>query len=160
MMEQHRGILYKVARAYCTSKTDREDLIQEMMIRIWHALPGYNSQYKLSTWLYRIALNVAISHYRKKPAIMHVPDHASEHATQFSDDTRIEREELLSKLDQFIHELKELDKALMLLYLEEKSHAEIADILGISVSNTGTRISRIKQLLREKFKALNFDTHE
>jgi RNA polymerase sigma-70 factor (ECF subfamily) len=152
IIQQNKGIIYKVANAYCKADDDRKDLVQEIQIQIWHSLDRYDSTFKMSTWLYRIALNVAISFYRKATTrnkyfsrisndeIIHMP---------VREDTKDESN--LALLEKFIFELKELDKALILLHLEEKSHQEIADILGISVSNVSTKISRIKEKLRQQF---------
>lgn len=154
IIAQHQGILFKVARTYCQNENDRDDLVQEMIIQIWRSLDRYDKSCNLSTWLYRISLNVAISFYRKSSAR---PKHYVMPGTetdQISANDQAENESQLNQLEQFINELKELDKALMLLYLEEKSHAEIAAILGISTSNVGTKIGRIKEQLRKRFTEL------
>ena len=149
---QHKGILFKVAGAYCKNAEDRKDLLQEMIIQLWNSFDRYDNQYKYSTWIYRIALNTAISQYRKEnrrkqaalplPAIgIELPDSgaADENAAQ------------IGLLQQFIGDLKEIDRALLLLYLEEKSHREIAAIMGFSVTNVATKIARIKNILKQKF---------
>jgi RNA polymerase sigma-70 factor (ECF subfamily) len=151
LIEQHRGILYKVARAYCPLEEERQDLIQEMMIQIWQALPRYNAQYKSSTWIYRIALNVAISHYRKTTTQQRRQQALDAKAIQGAEADSSEKEQQFRLLEQFISELKELDRALMVLYLEERSHAEIAEILGISISNVATKVGRIKDKLKQRF---------
>ena len=151
LIEQHRGILYKVARAYCPLEEERQDLIQEMMIQIWQALPRYNAQYKSSTWIYRIALNVAISHYRKTTTQQRRQQALDANAIQGAEADYSEKEQQFRLLEQFINELKELDRALMVLYLEERSHAEIAEILGISISNVATKVGRIKDKLKQRF---------
>jgi RNA polymerase sigma-70 factor (ECF subfamily) len=151
LIEQHRGILYKVARAYCPLEEERQDLIQEMMIQIWQALPRYNAQYKSSTWIYRIALNVAISHYRKTTTQQRRQQALDAKALQGAEADSSEKEQQFRLLEQFISELKELDRALMVLYLEERSHAEIAEILGISISNVATKVGRIKDKLKQRF---------
>ena len=150
-MEQHQGLLFKVAHTYCPNESDRQDLLQEMRIQIWQSMPRYREQFSLSTWLYRIALNVAISFYRKNTARSGQYQNLDEHAPQLAVPEKSEREQQLNLLEQFIAELRELDKALMLLYLEDRSHAHIADILGMSVSNVGTRIGRIKEKLKQRF---------
>lgn len=156
IMEQHRGILFKVARAYCPNETDREDLIQEIMIQIWQSIHKYNNQFKISTFLYRISLNVAISFYRKSSTRINKYPVLNEQTASTQTDDRAEDEQQLRLLDQFISELKEIDRALMLLYLEDKRHAEIAEILGMSVSNVGTKVGRIKDKLKLRFSQLNF----
>ncbi len=154
IIEQHKGILYKVARAYCPNEDDRQDLIQEMMIQVWQSMPRYNNQFKISTWLYRISLNIAISFNRKNIARANKYTIFNEQTTLITAEEKTADERQLHLLDQFISELKELDKGLMLLYLEDKSHAEIAEILGMSISNVGTKIGRIKDKLKTRFSQL------
>ena len=154
IIEQHKGLLFKVARAYCPNEDDRQDLIQEMMIQIWQSIHKYNDQFKISTWLYRISLNVAISFYRKNTTRANKYTVLNEQTAQIPTEDKTENEQQLNLLEQFISELKEIDKALMILYLEDKSHAEIAEILGMSVSNVGTKIGRIKDKLKTRFSQL------
>ena len=154
IIEQHKGILFKVARTYCPDEEDRQDLIQEMMIQIWQSVHKYNDQYKISTWLYRISLNVAISFYRKNSTRTKKFTDLNEQMMETPVEDKSENETQLNLLEQFISELKEIDKALMILYLEDKSHTEIAEILGISVSNVGTKIGRIKDKLKTRFSQL------
>jgi RNA polymerase sigma factor (sigma-70 family) len=154
ILEDYRYILNKVSRIYCIDPDDRQDLIQEISIQIWRSFSRYNDKYKITTWIYKIALNVAISHYRKasrEKTYAITADHNLHPELQKS-----ENEEKLIMLEQFINELNDLDKALMLLYLEDRSHSEIADILGISKSNTGTKVSRIKEKLKHRFNKLNY----
>jgi RNA polymerase sigma-70 factor (ECF subfamily) len=151
IIEQHKGILFKVARAYCPNEYDRQDLIQEMMIQIWQSVHRYNNQNSISTWLYRISLNVAISFYRKTTIRANKHTTLNEQTEQIPTEEKTTGERQLNLLEQFISELKEFDKALMILYLEDKSHAEIAEILGMSVSNVGTKIGRIKDKLKTRF---------
>jgi len=155
LIEQHKGILFKVARTYCQDKEDRQDLIQEISIQIWQSLDRYNSKYKISTWLYRISLNVAISFYRKNAKRQNRSIPLNEHISEIKEIDQTDKEEQLGLLEHFISELNDIDKALMLLYLEDKSHKEIADILGISQSNVGTKIGRIKVKLKTRFSQLN-----
>lgn len=154
IIEQHKGILFKVARTYCSNDDDRQDLIQEIMIQIWQSLHKYNDQYKISTWLYRISLNVAISYYRKSSTKANKYIELKEQIEETPNEDKAEYENHLNLLEQFINELKEIDKALILLYLENKSHNEISEILGISVSNVGTKMGRIKNKLKTRFSQL------
>ena len=154
LIEQHKGILFKVARAYCPDVEDRQDLIQEMMIQIWQSIHKYNTQYKISTWLYRVSLNVAISFYRKSSTRAKKHTELREQLVEITVEDKSDKERQLNLLEQFISELKEMDKALIILYLEDKSHTEIAEILGISVSNVGTKIGRIKDKLKTRFSQL------
>ena len=149
VIESHKGILYKIANLYCKKAEDRKDLVQEITFQLWKSFDNYDDQYKYSTWIYKISLNVAISFYRKNK---NVPLALDESFLNVQDSGQEADKEGRSQLLQgFIAELKTLEKALMLLYLEEKSHKEIAEIVGISPSNVATKISRIKLLLKQKF---------
>ncbi|MCU0439727.1 MAG: sigma-70 family RNA polymerase sigma factor [Raineya sp.] len=157
IIEEHKGIFFKIARTYCLDEIDRQDLTQEMMIQVWQALPKYNQSAKISTWLYRIALNVAISFYRKGSTQKSKNVPLDKQVFHIQEEHVPHKEEQINLLEQFIGELKEFDKALIILYLEDKSHAEIAEILGISVTNVSTKVSRIKEHLKLKFsKHSNF----
>lgn len=152
VLQSHKGILYKIARAYCRNTNDREDLVQEIIIQLWKAFDKYNPVYKYSTWIYRIALNVAISFYRKENTRQKMSGSLNENMIVFAEEE--EKETDFGILQQMIKELNDLDKALMLLYLEEKSHREIAQIIGISESNVSTKINRIKNNFKQKFTQL------
>jgi len=147
----HKGIFWKVARTYCAVPGEQEDLIQEILIQVWKSMDKYNDSYALSTWLYRISINTAISYYRKHTRMAQVKVRVENESGYgiVPGDTR--QQENINLLMQFISELGEVDKAIMLLYLEEKTHAEMADILGFTVSNIGTRIGRIKEKLKTRF---------
>lgn len=151
IIERNKGILLKVARTYCPNDQDRQDLLQEMMIQIWQSIHKYNKQYKMSTWLYRISLNVAISFYRKNSTRTKKFTLLDGQLANTPNEDKTENDRELYLLEKFISDLKELDKALILLYLEDKSHTEISEILGISVSNVGTKIGRIKEKLKAQF---------
>ncbi|MGM1430152.1 RNA polymerase sigma factor [Sphingobacterium lactis] len=151
IIERHKGILFKIARVYCRDENDRQDLIQEMMIQIWQSVHRYNDKFKVSTWVYRISLNVAISFYPKSTTRASRFTVLNEQITETPTQDKTEREQQLNLLEQFISELKEIDKALIILYLEDNSHTEIAEILGISTSNVGTKIGRIKDKLKNRF---------
>ncbi len=157
VLEKHKGILYKVATSYCKESEDRKDLVQEMAYQLWRSFDNYNEQYKYSTWIYRVAINVAISFYRKENSRKVVISPFSKSLLNFSDTPNVEEEiPGLKQLEQFIFELKELDKALILLYLDEKSYREMADIMGITETNVATKISRIKNSLKQKFSKTKY----
>jgi len=155
LIQDNKGILFKISNSYCHNAQDREDLVQEIICQLWKSGSSFQQEKKFSTWMYRIALNVAISFYRKKTRttptislteqVMDIADNGS------SGDPM---EENIHLLQQFIHELPELDRALMLLYLEEKSYREIAEILGITETNVATKLSRIKLRLKQRFSTL------
>jgi len=152
-IRDNQGIIFKVCNSYCSNPHEREDLAQEIMYQLLRSGDRYNGSFKFTTWMYRVALNVAISFYRKNRNSQQ-QDHLSESHEQLSDESSDpELEKNIQLLQQFISALKELDKALMILYLESKPYSEIAEIMGISESNVGTRISRIREKLKQQFSS-------
>ncbi|MBS1592466.1 MAG: sigma-70 family RNA polymerase sigma factor [Bacteroidetes bacterium] len=153
IIQCNKGIIYKIANMYCKNVEDRQDLFQEIITQLWKSFDNYNNNFKHSTWIYRISLNVAISYYRKEKARKKINSPFSDSLFNiegdFEDNKLLEQNTLI--LNQFISELKELEKALMLLYLEEKSHKEMAEIIGITETNIATKIGRIKTRLKLKF---------
>jgi RNA polymerase sigma-70 factor (ECF subfamily) len=152
LLDEHRKILYKVAGAYCRNAEDRRDLVQEMAVQLWRSFDRYDERYRFSTWMYRIALNVAISFLRRETvrtrhtvpggdAILETasvgPDGGPEDAG-------------LRELHRLIAGLDELDRALVLLYLDGNRYDIIAEVLGISESNVGTKLGRIRERLRRE----------
>ena len=154
LVDQNRKIIYKVCNLYCKQADSRDDLAQEITLQLWRAFPSYDANYKLSTWMYRIALNVAISFYRQeKRRIKNAMPLENEIFMLASDENEIhEKESTITQLHQYIAQLDDLNKSIMLLLLEEYSYKEIADIVGITESNVATKINRIKQSLKENFK--------
>ena len=155
IINQHKGILYKVVNAYCKDEEDRKDLVQEIMIQLWKSFDKYKQEYKITTWIYRIALNTAISFYRKNAVKNTNTILMDDKIIHLEESKTTDLEQNLVLLEQFINELKEFDKALMLLYLEDRNQQEMADILGISTSNVSTKIARIKEKLKQRFSNHN-----
>lgn len=152
IIDKNKGIIYKVANSYCKDIDDRKDLVQEIIIELWKSFKRYNHSSKLSTWMYRVALNVAISFYRKDSKRKTISTELSESLIAIIPEKEIEEtENQINKLQQFIAELKDIDRALMILYLEDKSQKEIGEIMGITETNVSTKIARIKEKLRTKF---------
>ena len=151
LLERHRGIVFKVAGTYCRDAADREDLAQEIAVQLWRAFPQYDDARSFSTWMYRIALNVAIS-FRRRDARRGNDESLDETSHEIADASTPESgtDDALHVLERFMAELDPLNRALLLLYLDEKSQREIADILGISETNVSTKINRLKQRLRER----------
>lgn len=153
VIENNKGILYKVANSYCRNIDDRQDLIQEIVLQLWKSFDKYNDEFKHSTWMYRIALNVAISFYRKERSRKRISDSFTTDIVNISDTELTEgSNQTLNLLNQAIAKLNDFNKALILLYLEEKSYQEISEIIGITESNVATKINRIKERLRKEFK--------
>ncbi|MGK0316507.1 MAG: RNA polymerase sigma factor (sigma-70 family) [Saprospiraceae bacterium] len=155
-IDEHKKIIYKIVNSYCPNREDRKDLEQEIIIHLWNSFDSYDDTYKYATWMYRIALNVAISFYRKEKKRPTKNDFSNEESIfRIEEETNEKETELdyyLKLLQGFIHNLNELNKALMLLYLEEKSYEEISEILGITKTNVATKISRIKLKLKNEFQ--------
>jgi RNA polymerase sigma-70 factor (ECF subfamily) len=146
---RHAGIVRKVALTYSRTPADRRDLEQEIVAQLWKAWPGYDGRRPFATWMYRVALNVAISIARSQR--WQAPDPAPlEDAEIGALEDTAEREHGVRELMTFIGGLDELNRALILLYLEGQSYAEIADVLGISETNVATKINRAKETLRAR----------
>lgn len=159
LLDTHKGILYTIARAYARTKEDREDLTQEITLQLWRTLDRYDGRTQWSTWIYRVALNTAISYHRRRQTRRR---QAEEWAVLFryeDDGTTEEADPRLARLQAFIQELKPLDKALILLYLDGKSQREMAEIMGLTPTNISTKVNRIKQRLKQKFLNAESNRH-
>lgn len=150
-LNEYQPLLRRVARLYCQDADDRQDLFQEMVLQLWRAWPRYVPQpgAKLSTWLYRIALNVAISNLRqrtRRPA----PDELGDEALAVAQvpDSAYDAEDQAA-LYQAINRLSDVDKAFVLLYLEDRPYDEMADILGITQNNVRVKMHRVQEKLRQ-----------
>lgn len=149
MIQQHERLIYKVCNVYAQDGEDSKDLFQEVILQAWKAYPKFEGRSLVSTWLYRVALNTAITHERKKqrsPDITY-PDMLQQHPEDNIPDAWKEEYGILQQL---IAGLPKLEKALVLLYLEDRSYKEIAEIMGITVSNAGAKLSRIREKLKKK----------
>lgn len=148
IVKENEGVIYKITSVYTNNTTDQKDLYQEIVYQLWKGYDGFRGESKVSTWMYRVALNTAFTHIRKNKRKGHsVPlDHID--LTYEVHDPLLE--ERLKQLYRQIKLLSDLEKGLILLLLEGKKYDEIADITGLSPSNVGTRISRIKQKLKKQ----------
>ena len=152
IISQNKKLIFKVCNSYCRNTDDRQDLVQEVIIRLWQSFGKYDERYKLSTWMYRVALNTAISHYRSGKRRNESTIPFTESLIDIADDNpETERDEQVKQLYTFINQLDELNRALMILYLDDNSYREIAEVLGITETNVATRISRVKQQLKQQF---------
>jgi RNA polymerase sigma factor (sigma-70 family) len=144
----NQGLIYKIASIYTNSIDDRNDLVQEIGYQLWKSFDSFDQQSSLSTWMYRVALNTAIYQLKiSKKKIATVPIEEQLLNLQEANSSTEEKWQLLK---QHINQLNLLDKGIVVLYLENKSHEEIAAIVGISVSNVGTKLSRIKEKLKQQ----------
>lgn len=161
LLREHQRIVFKVAGAYARSQPDRDDLAQEIAAQLWRSFGRFDERRaKFPTWMYRVALNVAISHARRSRrfgAAHFEPLDAGHLEVVAAADTSLsdgmEHDERLIALHGLIARLDPLNRALVLLYLDDRSYAEIADVLGISETNVATKLNRIKQRLRARAAA-------
>lgn len=148
LLNQHQKIVYKVCNLYMDRHSDREDLFQEITLQAWKAYGNFRGDAKFSTWLYRVALNTAITFFRKekkKPEIFNadiLPEQTEEQDTVI--------EEQVKAMYAAIGDLSKIDKAIIMLYLEDYSYAEIGEMMGITANNVAVKMSRIKIKLKEE----------
>lgn len=156
LLNRYPGLLHKVCKVYCPAAEDQKDLFQEIVLQLWKAFPSFRHEANASTWMYRIALNTAISTFRKttrKPPptpfshLAFQPPDPPDPATAPDPTTP-----LYAAIDQ----LTTVEKALVMLYLDEKSYDEMATILGISKSNVGVKLNRIRTRLEKLIKPLTY----
>jgi RNA polymerase sigma-70 factor (ECF subfamily) len=146
MIHQNERLIYKVCSFYTSDEYPLADLYQEVVYNLWVGYPKFRNGCNFSTWIYRIALNTCISGLRKE---LKIPQKVP---VSVLEDVLIEPEsisEQIKEMYHFIHQLKTMERAIILLYLEEKSYQEIADITGLTVSNVATKLKRSKQKLKE-----------
>ncbi|MVM41095.1 sigma-70 family RNA polymerase sigma factor [Spirosoma sp. HMF3257] len=154
-LDQYRALLFKVVRAYASTTMDQEDLFQEIIIQVWHSIPAFRQQCSNSTWLYRIALNTALKWGSKERK--HADSQESlDNVQAILQETKVEVDERLTWLYEEIHKLDEVDRSITLLLLDGFSYKEMATIVGISESNIGVKINRIKKQLITKSKQQNY----
>lgn len=150
-LDRHRSILFRVAAAYCRNPSDREELLQEIVAQMWRSYSKFDGRSSFSTWTYRIAANVSISFLRsetrKRRRIVSADASLLE---RIPDSPAPASDDRLSLLYELIGSLDPLERALMLLYLDDRPHSEIAAILGLSESNVGTKVARIKERLKRR----------
>ncbi|MDT0691284.1 sigma-70 family RNA polymerase sigma factor [Salegentibacter sp. F188] len=147
VVKKNEGLIFKVAMLYTNNLHDGEDLYQEIVFQLWKSFDSFNEQSKLSTWMYRVAMNTAIYNLkRSKRKLDTVPINLE--TVGFAEVSERPEEERLKLLYEHIQMLNLLEKGIILLFLEGKSHKEIAEIIGVTTSNVGTKISRIKEKLK------------
>ena len=153
LLEKNKKLVFKIANVYGRNEEEIKDLVQEITLQLWKSFPGYNPKYAISTWMYRIALNVSISFYRKEKSRNKIHQELSDqpYILFWEEQTQ---DDQLKILHQFIEQLKTFEKAVIVLYLEGKKNHEIADILGISATNVSTKLNRIKTKLSMDFKTI------
>jgi len=151
IIKEHQGLIYKVTRLYTNSKEDAEDLYQDIVYQLWKSLDTFRNESKISTWIYRIALNASITHLKKEKRKGNYFA-VTEDLLNKEDSKDSVQEERFDILYTHLKKLNEVEKGIIFLYLEGKSYDEIAAITGFTASNVGTRLSRIKQKISAEIK--------
>ncbi len=152
-LEGYKKLIAKVARIYCKDTEDRKDLIQDIIIQLWKSYPKYDKIYAISTWTYRIAINVSISYLRKATS------RNNTHSGYLMHDELMQTEdsvidEKLEQLYRFIELLKPINKAIIILYLEGCSNKDISQVMGMTITNVSSRKLRIKEELKTYFETI------
>jgi RNA polymerase sigma-70 factor (ECF subfamily) len=154
-LSQHKAFIFKIVRAYAFIVMDQDDLFQEIIIQTWHSIPTFRKESSVTTWLYRISLNTSIKWTKKERK--HYQSETIDGAKHILEETKIGTDARLTWLYEEICKLDEIDRSITLLMLDGFSYKEMASILGISESNVGVKINRIKKQLISKSK--KYDHH-
>ncbi|WP_149277520.1 RNA polymerase sigma factor [Pareuzebyella sediminis] len=147
-LESNQNIVHKVCTLYTSNREAHNDLFQEITIQLWKAYPKFRGESKFSTWMYRVALNTAITLYRKSKRSVQTQDYESVIFKIKADEYDATEEEQLQLMYKAIRQLGDIDKALVFLFLENKSYSEISETLGISEVNARVKMNRVKTKLR------------
>ena len=149
-LSEYKGLIFKIVRAYSFTAMDRDDLFQEIIIQVWRSIPTFRKESSVTTWLYRISLNTAITWTKKERKHNH--SETTDNLQHIIHENKVTVDERLDWLYEEIHQLNEIDRSLTLLLLDGFSYKEMAVILGITESNVGVKINRIKKQLINKSK--------
>ncbi len=152
-LNDSQGIVHKVCRLYCDEEEARKDLFQEILIHLWKSYPSFKGDAKFSTWMYRVAFNVAIQNLRKekkKKEDTVLPERFDQFSNEPEDEELAEEKKILQTA---IAQLNEIEKAIVMLYLEERDNEDIADIIGISQNNVRVKMTRIRNKLKDLVEA-------
>ena len=147
LITQHQGIIHKVCRLYRDTPEDRQDLFQEIVYQLWKSYPAFRKESGITTWMYRISLNTALASFRKKSTSINYTDQVPDQIAA-QEEADEQQEQLFAALKQ----LSEGERALVSLFLEDMSYRQMAEVLGISESNVGVRLNRIKSKLKNIIK--------
>lgn len=146
LIEQHSRLIYKVCFMYASDRDELNDLYQEVLINLWRSHDAFRGESKYSTWIYRIGLNTCVSYIRQKSRKPSLVPLTVDLESITEDETHVEQ---LRELYRLINQLSKIEKAIVLLYLEEKTYDEIGEIVGITRGNVGVKLNRIKTKLKE-----------
>ncbi|SEW55921.1 RNA polymerase sigma factor [Chitinophaga arvensicola] len=155
-VEAHKGIIHKISRMYMDTDDDQQDLTQEIIYQLWKSYDSFQQQSQFSTWMYRVALNTALVFFKKEKKKMPVTDSMPEHLAMEENATAT-KELQLTHFYRAVQKLERLEKALVFLHLENYSHKEIGENLGISEGNARTKLSRAKDKLKELIKKQGYE---
>ena len=146
LLNKHQNIIHKICNVYMDEQADKEDLFQEITLQAWKAVKNFRGDSQFSTWLYRVALNTAITFFKKeKKQATTYTEHFPESLEEYNP-----VEEQVQAMYKAISSLSKIDKALVMLYLDDYSYKEMAEVLGITVTNIGVKMNRIKTKLKEE----------
>ena len=151
IIKANEGIIYKIAHVYARDKEEQKDLYQEIVYQLWKSFPSFRGKSKISTWLYRVALNTSIAHLNQSKKSSHTLT-SDFKFWNIEDENDTEFQDRMQLLHDHINQLNVVEKGLVLLYLEGKTYEEIAVITGFTTTNVGTRLGRIKQKLKTNIK--------
>lgn len=149
LIQENRGIIHKVTHLYCTLEEDKEDLFQEIIIQLWKSYGKFRGDAKFSTWMYRIAINTAITSIRKTSRTIRTVSTETIPVEIQLEQYDKEKETQLSQLYAAIKELNEIERSIVMLYLDDKPYDEMEEILGINQNNLRVKMNRIKDKLRK-----------
>ncbi len=152
-LKENQNIIHKICRLYTLGEDAHKDLFQEITIQLWNAFPKFRGESKFSTWAYRVGLNTAITLYRKSTRSIKTVDYENQQYFISQTEYNFEEEEQLKSLYKAIHQLNDIEKGLIFLYLEDKDYAEISTTLGISEVNARVKMNRIKSKLKKILNA-------
>jgi RNA polymerase sigma-70 factor (ECF subfamily) len=147
-LQDNQNIVHKVCTLYTSDRDSHKDLFQEITIQLWKAYPKFRGEAKFSTWMYRVALNTAITLYRKSKRRIDTQDYESVIFKIKADEYDDTEEQQLKLMYKAVRQLGDIDKALVFMYLEDKNYTEISETLGITEVNARVKINRIKTKLR------------
>lgn len=147
-LQSNQNIIHKICRLYTDNQDAHKDLFQEITIQLWHAFPKFRGESKFSTWAYRVALNTAITLYRKKKRSIATITFDSNFHFVLQEEYNFEIEDQLKKMYQAVYQLNDIEKAFIFMYLEDKDYTEIAETLGITEGNARVKMNRIKGKLK------------
>lgn len=148
LLEKHQNVAHKVCRLYTTNQDAHNDLFQEITIQLWRAFPKFRGDAKFSTWMYRVGLNTAITIYRKSKRTINTEEFNDVKIKITAEDYDDTEDQQLKFLYSAIHQLNDIEKALIFLYLEDKDYKEIGETLGISAGNARVKMNRAKNKLK------------